>query len=140
MSKKQDLQKIDEQITNLSDMYGNYDVANIDDVEKLEEHKSLETNLFISIKQFRHNHGDNYFNGTSTQKRWLELEELKRKSIREKDNRQENREDESLHLATKANVIAYYAMLLSAVAVIIAVGVAWVSVGEILLKMISPYL
>jgi len=30
-------------------------------------------------------------------------------------------------------------VLLSAVAVIIAVGVAWVSVGEILLKMISTY-
>ena len=65
---------------------------------------------------------------------------LARKEQREKDDCQEKREDESLHLATKANVIAYYAMLLSAVAVIIAVGVAWVSVGEILLKMISTHL
>ena len=151
MGKKEELQKIEDQMTNLKDLHKEYDVVNLDDLEKLGELKTLEAKLFTRIKQFRDKRSDNAFNGTSTQKRWFKIEaigvgvshkieELEKKSNREKDSRQENREDESLHLATKANVIAYYAMLLSALAVIIAVGVAWVSVGDILLKMISPYL
>ena len=76
MSRKQDLQKIQGQITNLSDIYEKYDVANLDDFEKLEELKNLENNIYTAIKQFRHKRKDNYFNGTSTQQKWFEIEKI----------------------------------------------------------------
>ena len=97
MSREQDLQKIDAQITDLSDMYEKHDVANLEDIEILEELKNLENNIYIAIKQFRLKRKDNYFNGTSTQRKWFEIEkigvgvsnklkQLERISKREKDN------------------------------------------------------